>query len=326
MRNYINKVVQAYYDHPTASYLPLTNETIEIKNRIRNLIVSEYPNYTYNTQNDDDLGSYQDFINKAKKIKDILSHIPDSKKSKSTVSLISELDNYDWVSFIDNSSINNLDKMIKNDALLYNTDSTGDEKVIFYGTRDILSRIDVMSKLLNDNIDSIINHTANNTTIYTVSVTSSYYLDIIKNAKTNVTFDIGGGYSSSMDQMFGYYAINVYFRSIDKNLPARNTNYKGWDFIGSRFSLLAGITLTPVDKSGIRKGIVGNKGIVGGGSFRLLPWLKINGGSLMYYGKNTNPLITSYTTRFTPFLSMSIDIDIKPLFSSVPLFSNLLAQ
>jgi len=109
-------------------------------------------------------------------------------------------------------------------------------------------------------------------------------------------------------------------------LPLRNTDFTAWDFIGSRFSILAGITLTPVDETGVRKGIIGNKGVVGGTSFRVLPWLKINYGSLMYYGKNTNPLVTSYSTRFTSFVSLSLDIDIKPIFASVPLFSQLLAQ
>jgi len=156
------------------------------------------------------------------------------------------------------------------------------------------------------------------------TIEATYFIDIAKNAQRNVTIDLGAGYSWSMDRPFLYTAINVYFRPIDKNLPLRNTNYSFWDYIGSHASLLVGMTLTSVNKDKIRDGILGNKGLILGSGFRFLPWFKVSGGTLLYYGLNENPLNSSRRTRFTPFVSMSIDVDVKTIFKSFPIIDEAL--
>ena len=74
-----------------------------------------------------------------------------------------------------------------------------------------------------------------------------------------------------------------------------------------------------VEKTDVRKGLFGNLALVLGAGYRPIPFLKINSGCMVYYSYSNNPLISkdNYHTTFSPFVSLSIDLDVKPLFAGI---------
>lgn len=149
-------------------------------------------------------------------------------------------------------------------------------------------------------------------------IVSTYSKDLSKNASLYFAGDIGGGYGTYPDWWFTYSGFSIYFRPLTKSLPL--SKYKGVrNVFASRASFLFGITLNSVAKENIRKGIVGNSALVCGLGFRLTPWFKINGGTLIYRSFDTNPTVSHENdfTTFSPFFAASIDIDVKDLFGSI---------
>ncbi len=223
-------------------------------------------------------------------------------------------------------------------------DTTGALDTVLMGVKQSLKGLDVPDSCpvfvqltgsaidaITMNLDSFVYKTTDSVIVTHLfnlgSVASTYYVDLVKNAQRNVTLDLGGGYSWGMDQFFGYFAADIYLRSIDKNLPLWNTNYGFWDYLGSHMCFVAGLTLTSVAKAKVRSGIAGSDGLVLGAGFRFLPWFKLNAGTLVYNRLNPDPLVsTGAKTHFGLFLSTSIDLDVKGIFSSIPLINQIVLK
>lgn len=156
-------------------------------------------------------------------------------------------------------------------------------------------------------------------TFIRASVNTTFTDTLIGQARLQVTLDAGYAYAYNMDRFFGYVGANIYFRPIYKNLPL--SNFKGFtQVMAIRSSLLLGMSLSSISKDNVRKGIIDdNKSLLVGMGFRLTPWFKLNAGSLFYYSVDPNPLIGNkkYTTSADPFVSLSIDFDVKPLFQGL---------
>lgn len=146
----------------------------------------------------------------------------------------------------------------------------------------------------------------------------TYSLDFAKNARSFITLDVGIAYVGNVDKVMTYSGVNIYFRPIDKNNPFNNN--KGWDrWVAVRTSFLLGITMNSIEEPNIRKGLIGNSALVLGLGYRVNPFFKINAGTFVYYKYSNNPLISqqSYYTKASPFISLSIDLDAKELFSGI---------
>ncbi len=148
---------------------------------------------------------------------------------------------------------------------------------------------------------------------------STYVPDFVERAKQHVTFDLGYAYIWGIDRTNSYAGINIYFRAVDTSLPLKNYRAGIIDYLGAHFSLLIGTSLGSIQKDSVRRGLLGNgSALVTGIGYKLLPWFKINGGAYLYYKYPTNPLINKDRLTFTgsPFVSLSIDINLKSLFNS----------
>jgi hypothetical protein len=141
---------------------------------------------------------------------------------------------------------------------------------------------------------------------------------LVEQAKLHVTFDLGYAYVWQVDRGNPYAGINIYFRSIDTSLSLKNYKTNFLDFIGSRTSLLVGMSVQSIQKDSVRKGIIGNNALVLGLGFRLLPWFKINGGAYMYYLYDRNMLRSKndYSFKASPFVSLSIDFNLSSFFNT----------
>ncbi len=151
---------------------------------------------------------------------------------------------------------------------------------------------------------------------------STYSPDFEIRAKQHVTFDAGYAYVWGIDRGNAYVGMNIYFRGVDTSLPLKNYRAGVRDYLGSHFSLLIGLSIESIQKDSVRKGILGNgSALITGVGYKLLPWFKINGGAYLYYKYPANPLYDKQRLSFTasPFVSLSIDVNLKTLFNS---FSN----
>jgi hypothetical protein len=151
---------------------------------------------------------------------------------------------------------------------------------------------------------------------------STYSPDLIVRAKQHVTFDAGYAYVWSIDRGNAYVGMNIYFRGVDTSLPLKNYRANFKDYMGSHFSLLIGLSVESIKKDSVRRGLLGNgSALITGIGYKLLPWFKINGGAYLYYKYPVNPLYDKQRVSFTasPFVSLSIDVNLSTLFNS---FSN----
>jgi len=152
-----------------------------------------------------------------------------------------------------------------------------------------------------------------NTSMFSI-VPITVDLDFLASSKLFFTADAGIiGYAWGIDRYVNYAGVNIYFREVNKAIPLRNFN--GWDRVAVSTSVLIGLTLSTIEQDHVRKGWVGNSAVVLGIGNRLWKFARINAGVLMHYRYDTNPLLDRYHTSASPFVSFSIDLDIKSLFT-----------
>lgn len=143
-------------------------------------------------------------------------------------------------------------------------------------------------------------------------------LDFLTNARLFITLDAGiAGYAARIDRYISYTGFNIYFREVNKQTPLRY--YHGWDRLAATTSFLIGVTLTSVDKANVRKGFIGDKALVVGIGNRLWRFARFNAGVLVHYRYDTSPVFNAdrYHTSLSPFVSFSVDIGLKEIFSGV---------
>jgi len=152
----------------------------------------------------------------------------------------------------------------------------------------------------------------NTYTLYTMG--SNYPLSMTEQADRYIGLDFGLAYVGNFSRFESYYGLNIHFRPVNKNIPL--SRYKSFsDFMLARTSLLFGVTFASVEETNIRKGILGDKGIIIGSGFKIVSFLRVNAGALIYYRYPNNPLIdpARYKTKLSPFISASFDLDMESL-------------
>lgn len=179
--------------------------------------------------------------------------------------------------------------------------------------KDLLNEIKgSKSTLITGLCDLIKKDAINNSLSFYESLNATYETDLVKNANTLVTADIGYGFAPGINRHFGFTAMHIYFRPINKTIPLNH--YSGWDYLTSRTSVMFGLSLVgKIDKPFEREGLIDGKGLLAGAGFKILPWLKLSGGALVYH-EIVSPLISEKNIRSTWFLSASIDFSLKPVF------------
>lgn len=146
----------------------------------------------------------------------------------------------------------------------------------------------------------------------------TYFVNMVDQANWYIGLDVGYAYIGNFSRFVTYSGLNIYFRPVNKNIPL--SRYKNvWDIVATRASLLVGVTVGSIEKANVRKGIVGNSGIILGTGFRLNSWFRINGGALLYYRYDGNPIMNNdrYSAKASPFISASIDIDVQQLLGAL---------
>lgn len=116
-----------------------------------------------------------------------------------------------------------------------------------------------------------------------------------------VSADVGLAWATDIDEVFSYFGTNIYFRPVNKNAPL-----KGFQFF-RRFSIMIGLTLQDLEKSGHRESTVGSQMLVIGGGLRLTGSMRVSGGALVFKKPDPDPLVSDADLALSPFISLSFD-------------------
>lgn len=131
-----------------------------------------------------------------------------------------------------------------------------------------------------------------------------------------ISADVGVLYAYQQKDFVPFIGMNIYFRPIDKNIPferlraARKIQGKSSSLIAYRASLVVGLTFGTKNDDP-KFNIIFGRGIISGIGYRLTESLKLNAGALWFNQKDINPLVTQYSLKATPYLSLSLDWDLK---------------
>jgi len=145
--------------------------------------------------------------------------------------------------------------------------------------------------------------------------------DFKTRAKRYIIPDIGLAYAPEIKEIFPYFGVNFYFRPINKEVPLRTIKklkncsnqplYKSLFF--HRFSAVIGVSIKSIASSGRRENLFAYNALLFGFGYRITDALRITSGPLLFKALNPNRLISGNQIKGTPFISFSLDLDIKEI-------------
>lgn len=143
-------------------------------------------------------------------------------------------------------------------------------------------------------------------------------------AKQYIGLDVGFANSSPIDSTFFYLGTNIYTGPVNKKapLPWSDQSFR------KRFAFMVGIPLNPFEEGQTTnqfanapqklEGIIGDRPLLTGAGWRLTDIIRLAGGIVMFRIKDPNPLVdTKPERKFTWFISLSTDWDLKGMFSGL---------
>lgn len=187
----------------------------------------------------------------------------------------------------------------------------------------IKEKWDELLELNNNNKDTFYEDQLLESTVseltYFEFTSQTYTKVLIEQSRNYIAADIGMGYVPSLDKFVSFTHASIYFRPIKRTIPL--SRYKRLDeFISSRLSFDIGISLNSIVEDNRIKGFAfdqandTNKGLMIGFGFRVLPFAKINGGTMVYLVNNPNPIINKYSYNNSFYIGASIDLSVSAFF------------
>lgn len=141
-------------------------------------------------------------------------------------------------------------------------------------------------------------------------------LDIM--AKDNPYFglDLGFAYNFGINEISTFQTLNFYLVPVDKKADFKY--FIGWEKFKKKFSLNVGLAqiLTHNDEQ-TESLLGGNNNLVVGFGYKVSRVLRLNLLEMIYYKKDSNPLLDKKKVSFSPSFGVSIDIDLKEAVGAV---------
>ncbi len=130
---------------------------------------------------------------------------------------------------------------------------------------------------------------------------------------------------SSFKEVRPYYGVNINLRPVNKNIRLRNLRKKDGQILTRSvrtpwhyFSVMLGLTIGgSIQEEGERDDLFGNNSLLVGIGFRINHTIRISAGSVIFRANNPNPLIADKSIATAPFASISFDIKIQSIISSL---------
>lgn len=127
-----------------------------------------------------------------------------------------------------------------------------------------------------------------------------------------ISADVGLGWAPDIDEVFSYIGTNIYFRPVNKKAPL--TGWGRGQFL-KRFSVMVGLPYDNLDKEGQRMALIQERPLILGAGVRLNDHFRFAVGALVFKEEDPDPLVSSSDLAASPFLSFSVDWDVRSLFS-----------
>jgi hypothetical protein len=153
-----------------------------------------------------------------------------------------------------------------------------------------------------------------------VSIGSTSVLNFASSSKLRIVPDFGfvgvlkGDGTADFQDLVPYLGFQINFRPLDKNIPFRMIRNRSWRHYLSFFS---GLTLTSIRIPGKRENFFGSNSLLMGLGFRVNNYFKITSGGLFFRAIDTNPLSEQRPVRSSPFVGISMDLEIQELFGGI---------
>lgn len=115
------------------------------------------------------------------------------------------------------------------------------------------------------------------------------------------------GFQDGFSDVIPYFGVQFNVRQSKKNIPWRHYPKKTfWHHVS--FSI--GYTTQSLAADGEREDFFTKSSLMVGAGWRLTDELRVTGGALCFYGEDPNPAIESRQLQATPYLGLSVDLDI----------------
>jgi thiol-disulfide isomerase/thioredoxin len=232
-------------------------------------------------------------------------------KSISFIRILKNFANYVKITS-GNSDINNLISQMREIEIIYLGNASKLEKIV--------KSSQAVDKLKQELLDEARKFKAFKNPIRTI--TSGTY---------SFNFDVRASYSIQPDFGFLFYGdpvlnlpkgknymsfwgfspfvgFHLNFRNYDTRVPYRLIRKRN---ILDRMSFTSGLTITSIEESGIREGLIGNLGLFTGFGFMLGHGVRISTGSMWFKRINPDPLISKRQIGATFYASLCLDLRLK---------------
>lgn len=123
--------------------------------------------------------------------------------------------------------------------------------------------------------------------------------------------DVGLGYAPDTEDVFTYIGTNIYFRPVNKKAPLRGSFLK-------RFSIMLGFTIdetTEMDAD--LQGVLMDRSLLLAGGIRVSDHFRLSLGTIVFEETNPDPLVSGEELVWSPFISASVDWNLRSLFKRV---------
>lgn len=174
--------------------------------------------------------------------------------------------------------------------------------------QNYLSQDDTIKMIVNKNNDSqdLFFNVKNYSSTTTV-------LDFEKRSKFQITPDFGWiwyGFQEDFNGFSPYLGFHINFRYINKNVPFnRLPNKKCADL--HYWSFMTAWSLTSIAEEGKREDFFANSTFLTGIGFRINNALRVTAGVNWFYKLDPNPIIETKSIAVTPYIGLSVDLDVK---------------
>ncbi len=149
-----------------------------------------------------------------------------------------------------------------------------------------------------------------------VAVAGSTTGGVVTQFKNYASFDAGIAWVPEISEFSNYAGMNLYTRPVNKAAALSQLgNFR--ETFSRRFSFTIGLTLQGVGDGRTREDLLNNQSLILGVGLRLTSSVRITAGALVVLEKDPNPLVDDDQEAVSPFLSLSLDVDVLPALKGV---------
>lgn len=122
------------------------------------------------------------------------------------------------------------------------------------------------------------------------------------------------GFQKGFNGLAPYLGFNINFTTIDKDIPLKVYPNKT---LGHYVSVQIGWTLIKLEEENKRSDFFSGSSLLTGIGYKLTQGTKISMGGIWFYQDNPNPVISSKTLAVTPYIGISMHLDLRKLMNNI---------